>query len=322
MKFVDLFCGLGGGAIGAMRAGLEPIGLFDNLSECGDFLDPRLQPFFVNADLSVLSEDVLGLVTRADVLLCSPPCQSFSSLKSRNRSARPSAIDDAFLQTISLSVDAAMPALVLIENVPAFMRYSSVNSLKTRIERLGYSVEFRVIDAASMGVPQRRKRAIMVASKGQIKLEPVEDVATVRTAFDGLRPLNTSDPLHQSKRNHSKIVQRRIMAIPKDGGSRSALSDDLSLECHRNTNGYRDVYGRMSWDDVAPTITSGCTNPSKGRFIHPIEDRAITLREAARLQTLPDSLTLASVSSNEAKARLIGNAFPPEFAKNVILQNI
>ena len=140
--------------------------------------------------------------------------------------------------------------------------------------------------------------------------------------FNGLPRLDTVDPLHSYKKKHTDIVMERIRAIPKDGGSRSSLPKRLQLACHAKTTGYKDVYGRMAWGLVAPTITGGCTNPSKGRFLHPEEDRAITLREAARLQTLPDSVLLKNITSQEAKATMIGNAFPPEFIRRLIEANL
>ena len=106
-----------------------------------------------------------------------------------------------------------------------------------------------------------------------------------------------------------------IRAIPKDGGSRTALSETLRLKCHTIANGYYDVYGRMRWDDVAPTITGGCINPSKGRFLHPVEDRAISLREAALLQSFPTSYTFSLRRGKYAVAEMIGNALPPIFSR-------
>jgi DNA (cytosine-5)-methyltransferase 1 len=101
--------------------------------------------------------------------------------------------------------------------------------------------------------------------------------------------------------------------LPKDGGSRRSLPDDLKLACHTRSNGFNDVYGRMRWNDVAPTITSGCTNPSKGRFVHPEFDRAITLREGAMLQGFPQHYRFDPTHGKGAIALMIGNALPPPF---------
>lgn len=106
-----------------------------------------------------------------------------------------------------------------------------------------------------------------------------------------------------------------IRDIPKDGGSRTDLPRDRQLDCHKDCDGFRDIYGRMAWDKVAPTITGGCFNPSKGRFLHPEQNRAITLREAALLQTFPRRYHFDLSSGKEAAALMIGNALPPEFIR-------
>jgi DNA (cytosine-5)-methyltransferase 1 len=108
-------------------------------------------------------------------------------------------------------------------------------------------------------------------------------------------------------------VMEIIRHIPKNGGSRRDLPEEFQLECHKRCNGFKDVYGRMKWNDVAPTITSGCFNPSKGRFLHPDEDRAITMREAAILQGFPKSYKFNTTNSKIALALIIGNALPPPF---------
>ena len=135
-------------------------------------------------------------------------------------------------------------------------------------------------------------------------LTPDGSRSTVRQAIFGLPRLSSGeadpeDP-HHAARRHSALALRRLAAIPKNGGSRSALSESLALACHKQPNCYPDVYGRMSWDDVAPTLTTGCTDVTRGRFAHPEADRAITPREAALIQTFPSNAT----DSQERWARL------------------
>lgn len=110
-------------------------------------------------------------------------------------------------------------------------------------------------------------------------------------------------------------MMRRIEATPKDGGSRTSWPKELWLECHKRTDGFKDVYGRMKWDAPAPTITGGCFNPSRGRFLHPDENRGITLREAALLQTFPPDYRFPLHASKQEVALMIGNAIPPDFVK-------
>ena len=125
----------------------------------------------------------------------------------------------------------------------------------------------------------------------------------------------SSDPLHNVQEHRSEKIRNLIARIPQDGGGRSSIPDDEQLECHRRCDGFKDVYGRMRWDDVGPTITGGCFNPSKGRFLHPKSDRCVTLREAALLQGLPPRYKIALDRGKEEAARLIGNALPPPFIR-------
>ena len=147
------------------------------------------------------------------------------------------------------------------------------------------------------------------------------DIITVRKAIGGLNRAGASgDELHDLPERRAKRVLQLIREIPKNGGSRADLPAARQLKCHIRQDGFHDIYGRMSWDDVAPTITSGCHNPSKGRFLHPDEDRAITLREAALLQSFPQTYRFPLSGGKEAIALMIGNALPPEFIRRHALE--
>ena len=173
------------------------------------------------------------------------------------------------------------------------------------------------LDAADFGVPQRRVRCIMLASKDHITPElpqrTVEGMqSTVRTAIEDLRPLKSgeadpNDELHVA-RHHRPVALERLKYIPRDGGSRDSLPNRMQLECHKGHKGHPDVYGRMTWDAVAPTLTTGCTDLTRGRFGHPRDDRAVTLREAARLQTFPDNYRF--LGNSKEIGTQIGNAVP------------
>jgi DNA (cytosine-5)-methyltransferase 1 len=137
---------------------------------------------------------------------------------------------------------------------------------------------------------------------------------TVRDAIGEVEaPSKSKDKLHALGERRSDAVKKLISLIPKDGGSRSDLGESHQLECHKRTDGFFDVYGRMAWDEVSPTITSGCHNPSKGRFLHPSRNRTITLREAAMLQGFPKDYKFEVSHGKEAIALMIGNALPPPF---------
>jgi DNA (cytosine-5)-methyltransferase 1 len=212
----------------------------------------------------------------------------------------------------------------MLENVPALADDKRFAVLLASLEELGYRTEHRVLNAADYGVPQRRRRLILLASRGSAIsfAVPAANRRTVRDAIGAMPAVGKSgDPLHDRRTRPRKAkVRRLIRAIPANGGSRSAIDGRKQLKCHRGFRGFYDIYGRMAWDDVSPTITSGCVNPSKGRFLHPVRDRAITLREAALLQTFPRDYFISLRRGKYAAADLIGNALPPEFVRRHALQ--
>jgi len=210
------------------------------------------------------------------------------------------------------------PKAIMIENVPALAKDNRINVFCRKLHSIGYQTTLNVFNAVDYGVPQRRKRMILLAGRyGIIEFaKPYPFRKTVRKALQGLPlPANSSDPLHKCLEKQSKRIKALIKRIPKNGGSRMDIGMKHQLECHKRFNGFKDVYGRMGWDDVAPTITTGCINPSKGRFLHPEQDRAITLREAALLQTFPDGYFFPSDRGRYPVAKMIGNALPPKFVK-------
>jgi DNA (cytosine-5)-methyltransferase 1 len=139
---------------------------------------------------------------------------------------------------------------------------------------------------------------------------------TVRDVIGDMpKPGTSGDELHDFPESRSKKITKLIAMIPKNGGSRLDLGKGHQLECHKRCAGFKDVYGRMAWEDVAPTITGGCVNPSKGRFLHPKQNRSITLREAALLQSFPADYYFSLERGKYAAALMIGNAFPPKFVK-------
>ncbi|MAQ52934.1 MAG: DNA (cytosine-5-)-methyltransferase [Pseudomonas sp.] len=323
---VDLFCGAGGLTLGLKQAGFNVI--------AGVELNPvAAETYRLNhADINIYEKDIRHINPadvledanlkpgELDLLAGCPPCQGFSSQRTRNKTnAQFDPRNDLIFEFFRF-VKTMLPKTIMLENVPALAKNWRILKLKKDLEELGYVVNERSIsihDAADYGVPQRRRRLLFKASRlGIISDAPkANEITTVKEAFSSLRPAGESgDTLHDLGEERSEIVKKRISLVPKNGGSRTDLPMEYWLECHKkNPGGYRDVYGRMRWEDVAPTITGGCHNPSKGRFIHPELDRAITLREAAILQTFPMSYQFSLTQGKDAVALMIGNALPPKF---------
>jgi DNA (cytosine-5)-methyltransferase 1 len=269
---------------------------------------------------SLSPEDVLdGLDLgpgELDLLAGCPPCQGFSTMRTLHRR---SSVDDkrnSLIAQFGRYVEAMRPRALMMENVPGLLKDPRLARLETRLRRLGYELTNGVLDAADYGVPQRRRRFVLLGMRGRAIdfAKPDPRRRTVRSAIGHLLSPNVSwDALQAYREERTPCVERRIAAIPTDGGSLREAGEQHNLDCRRRLNGFSDVYGRMSWDAVAPTITGGCINPSKGRFLHPQENRAITLREAALLQTFPRNYRFSLDDGRYELADLIGNALPPEF---------
>jgi len=267
-------------------------------------------------DASAVLHDI-GLRPRElDLLAGCPPCQGFSRLRTKNKKIIADDDRNELISDFMRFVRVIMPKTVMLENVPALGTDARFTEVLRELSTLGYSFVVDVLNAAEYAVPQRRKRLIMLASRVHSPkiAEVVVGRVTVRDALSSLeRPKHSKDELHAMPEQRTQAVRTLIKRIPKDGGSRRDLGIKHQLGCHHRTNGFYDVYGRMAWDDVAPTITSGCHNPSKGRFLHPALNRNITLREASLLQGFPPDYRFDVRHGKEAIARMIGNALPPPF---------
>lgn len=329
---LDLFCGAGGLTVGLEQAGFDVIAGVEvdpaaaetyRLNHKGHILYEldirKLCPVVVMSDLGLHPGDL-------DLLAGCPPCQGFSTHRTRNKGS--AVLDERnnlvfeFLRFVKIM----LPKTIMMENVPGLARDERMEEVKAVLCELGYFIDEKTVqikDAALFNVPQRRKRMILQASRLGFIVDPdVVPERTVRAAIENLPPPGGSgDPLHDFPEKRRDKTIKLISLVPKNGGSRSDLPKEYWLPCHiRNPGSYRDVYGRMAWDAVSPTITGGCVNPSKGRFIHPEQDRAITLREAALLQTFPAEYKFSFRKGKDFVALMIGNALPPEFIKRHALQ--
>jgi DNA (cytosine-5)-methyltransferase 1 len=321
---IDLFSGCGGLTLGLKLAGFDVLAAVEN-----DGL--AVNTYRANhPEVMVCPEDIRKVkaaslrkclklkVGELDLLAGCPPCQGFSALRTRNGAKQKRDKRNRLITNMLRFARAFRPKAIMLENVPGLAEHWSFKKLCRDLRRLGYRIEWAIKDARHYGVPQRRKRLILVAGrKFEVPLaKESRAVKTVWKAIGDLKsPGRSRDKLQNLPENRSAKVLNFIRAIPKDGGSRTDLPKRRQLACHKRSDGFKDIYGRMAWDQPAPTITGGCFNPSKGRFVHPTEDRAITLREAAILQSFPRRYRFPIDKSKELIALMIGNALPPIFIR-------
>lgn len=336
LKAVDFFCGAGGVSCGFRNSGIEVLGGID--------FDPKFQETYeFNNNAKFLNEDVSNLAAEKlrnllpieedddDLIFvgCSP-CQYYSNLKSdKTKSEEGRLLLDDFKEFVVYY----RPGFVFIENVPGLETKvgSPLHRFKRTLSTLGYVFDQKVLNAKYFGVPQNRRRFVLVASRvsreialpKQIKKK--ENLVTVRKAIGNYAhfppvtagTIDKTDFLHSTSRL-SGLNLERVKSTPKNGGSRSAWAKDsrLQLECYKNHDGHSDVYGRLSWEKPAPTITTRFIYTSTGRYSHPEQDRGLSLREGATLQSFPKNYNFYSTNKG-AIATMIGNAVPPKLAEAI-----
>jgi DNA (cytosine-5)-methyltransferase 1 len=288
---IDLFSGCGGLTLGLKQAGFEVLAAIENdLLAATTYAANHPRILVWNDDIRKVRARrlmrELGLKSGdLDLLAGCPPCQGFSVLRTRNGAEKNRDRRNGLIGDMLRFIRAFRPKTVMLENVPALGLHQPFRKFCRDLKRLGYLVRWDVKDASHYEVPQRRKRLILLAGLGfEIPFaNGSADFLTVRQTIGGIAPPELSlDPLHTMAEKRSKKVLDLIKSIPKDGGSRTDLPPSRQLACHKRLDGFNDIYGRMAWDAPAPTITSGCHNPSKGRFLHPRENRAITLQRGTR----------------------------------------
>lgn len=321
---VDLFCGVGGLTHGLLKENLKVVAGIDFDQSCEHAYIANNKAEFLYEDLlkypPVKINDLFkGAKTR--ILAGCAPCQAFSTY-SNNKGT-----NDKWklLYAFSDIIKEIQPEIVSMENVSNLIRYNNGKVFKDfcdNLKDLNYHFSYSVVDAQKYGVPQRRKRLLLFASKlGEIKIIPPtheNTKVTVRQAISHLPKIkdgksHPSDLVHRS-RELSPLNKKRIKATPEGGGWKD-WPKKLLLECHKKESGksFGSVYGRMSWDDVAPTLTTQCTGLGNGRFGHPEQNRAISLREAAILQSFPENYIFHEPNTpfhTNKISRQIGNAVP------------
>ncbi len=332
---IDLFCGAGGLTHGLLAEGISVVAGIDVDPICRHAYETNNEARFIEQDVSKTTpEEIVALYGEAEirVLAGCAPCQPFSTYAQRyDTFAEPENPGDtprwALLRHFARLVEGVRPEIVTMENVPTVEKYEVYTEFVASLERLGYRLWHDVVDCSAYGLPQQRRRRVLLASRlGDIELiEPTHDgdPATVRQAIGTLPPLDNgessaSDALHTAAKL-SDLNLERIRAS-KPGGTWRDWPSHLIAECHRRETGktYPGVYGRMEWDEPAPTLTTQFFGFGNGRFGHPEQHRAISLREGAILQGFPESYSFLPEGAKihfKTLGRMIGNAVPVTLGK-------
>lgn len=322
---IDFFCGVGGLTLGLKNAGIDVILGIDNDPTVSETYVKNNATEFWQADINSLKHTVLerflSKYLDSDTVLifagCAP-CQPFSKI---NRSGSKSS-DVSLLIQFGKLIAKFRPDFVISENVPQIVRHKKVFQQFVRsLQKEGYHVSYSRVNAKDFQVPQHRQRLVLLAARdSQIDLpKPRRRSMTVRQAI-GHYPKLQAGETHSKLPNHqamklSALNYKRIDSTPHNGGDSRDWPNRLNTQCHKKTIGYYDVYGRMSWDRPAPTLTTRCVSYSNGRYGHPVQNRAISLREAAAIQSFPDYFVFYTPIS--VAARHVGNAVPPRMAMHL-----
>lgn len=327
-RCVDLFCGVGGLTRGLLDAGIPVVAGYDLDARCKyPYEANNTSKFFLRSIEEIDGKEVAEHFDDAEVKILAgcAPCQPFSSYSQRYDQKR----DGKWKLLVEFQrlVEESQPDIVTMENVPLLKNHLVFKEFVEKLKYLGFFVWAQVVQSADYGVPQSRKRLVLLASKfGPLELLPSSGVrTTVRETIENLPPIaagetSSVDALHTSASLSEKNRLRIQNSIP--GGTWSQWPSHLIADCHKKDSGqtYPSVYGRMEWDAVSPAMTTQCFAYGSGRFGHPEQDRAISLREAALLQSFPKSYEFLEKGEKiklGPLGRLIGNAVPVGLAKAV-----
>lgn len=329
-EVVDLFCGVGALSHGLKKSGLQIIAGYDVDKRCKFAFESNNGGEFFSRDVAKLTANEIKnhfSGNAPSVLAGCAPCQPFSSYKQRYQEDPRWELVAKFAK-LAIEVE---PDFVTMENVPALLKYKGGSVFKEFCGQLieaGYQLHWTIAKCEEFGVPQKRRRLVVIAARSG-DLQPLSPTCcaaiSVRDAIGKLPKLRAgevdpSDPLHVAM-SLADINLRRIKAS-KPGGTWRDWPEELRAACHLRSTGksYSGVYARMSWEDPSPTMTTQCYGYGNGRFGHPEQDRAISLREAAILQTFPKDYVFLPANEQISFAevgRWIGNAVPVKLAEAI-----
>jgi DNA (cytosine-5)-methyltransferase 1 len=330
---IDFFSSIGGVSCGFKQAGINILGGIDIDINCKKTYEENINAPFLNADVSNLKKEelkkIFGIEQNQDDLIfvgCSP-CQYYSNIKTdKTKSCKTRLLLEDFQEF----VEYYKPGYIFLENVPGLDKNpdSPLGIFKSYLKLNDYFFDEGVLNAKYYGVPQNRRRYVLLASRVK-KIElPKPDKLNIRSVRDAIGDTQVFYKINAGFQDKTTFLHSsaklkdinlaRIKNTPLNGGDRRSWKNDerLQLDCYRNHEGHYDVYGRMFWDKPSPAITTRFISYSNGRYGHPEQDRAISLREGATLQSFPLNYKFFS-DSQGVIARMIGNAVPPELAKRI-----
>jgi DNA (cytosine-5)-methyltransferase 1 len=327
---MDLFAGCGGMTLGFTKTGrFQPVFAIEFEAVAADTYESNFGAHIARTeDGDPLPIEDVPSFPPADVIIGGPPCQGFSPLNMLGVRLERRGLWREYLRALK----EAKPRAFVMENVPELLRSAEYVAFRVEAEKLGFKVDQRILNAADYGVPQTRRRAIVI---GMLDREPVFPTAThhapgssgpgrpwrtFRQAVKGLSLTPTGENWHNA-RNPRPTSMERYRTIPNEGENRFNLAErrpDITPQCWLDKKtGSTDVFGRLWWGRPAFTIRTEFYKPEKGRYLHPSEHRPITLREAARCQTFPDSFKFSDEQSMTSVAKQIGNAVPVDLARAI-----
>jgi len=334
---IDLFAGAGGFSLAALNSGLDvKLAIELDNHACTTYSKNILKKHphkLIHGDINEvdpkqLYDELFPKKAVCDIVLGGPPCQGFSRHRLKNTGVNDPR--NKLIYRYFEFVRAFRPKFFLMENVPGMLwpkHKEYLDNFYITARKSGYKVfSPQILDARDFGIPQRRKRVFVLGVRKDLDTSLLQWPLPTTHSQDGkILPkwVNASvvfsknakkgDPndLHMQ---HTEKLKKRFMEIRPDGGSRTDASE--TLPCHMNYKGHKDVYGRIDRHQPGPTMTASCTNPSKGRFVHPVDPHGITIRQAARFQTFPEDFIFHGGLT--AAGKQIGNAVPVKLGEAVL----
>lgn len=324
IEAIDLFCGIGGLTYGLQQADINVLAGLDNDKSCAYSYEKNNNCKFIAADIAKYDFEEMKDIYSKDsvrVLVGCAPCQPFSSHTSKAKNKQ----NDVRWNLINYFIEAIRvlnPHVISMENVRGITKTGIFEDFIKEVKKMGYQIDYKVVYCPVYGIPQNRSRLVFFGSRlGEINVpketHTKDNYVTVGDIIRSLPKIKSGgiskrDPIHRAKNLSSLNLERMRQSKPK--GSWRDWDEKLLPECYKRESGqtYTSVYGRMSWDDVSPTITTQFFNYGSGRFGHPEQDRALSIREGALLQTFPNDYDFGKEISMTKTGRQIGNAVPPK----------